>query len=78
MTQICINKRERMNHNKKIELLEHIKQSRLDIFRLDSQLTGEFIRFENRIREELIDKLVDKMCVLEDSLRELHECKMNS
>ena len=54
------------------ELLECIKQSRLEISRLDSRLTGEFIRFENRIREELIYKVVEKMRELENSLQKLN------
>ena len=59
------------NENKK--LIERIRQSRLDISKLDSRLTGEFIRFENRIREELLYKLTEKMKELEYSLQEFNQ-----
>ena len=62
------NRKEKTN-----ELIEKVKHSRLEIAKLDFQLTGEFIRFENRIRNELIDTLKHKMQELEYSLQELNE-----
>jgi len=56
-------------------LMDKIKQLKIEVSRVDYQLTGEFICIETRIRNDIINNLKDKMLELESSLQELNKQK---